>query len=181
MSLASWQLPLYCKRYCVSGVVKFGRYLWTLPVCSFACLCHFSNIHSLGNTNASRFEVYALLGETYGSGCPLGYLLIQSSDDAEEGGKEQYLRDLLLYVKETWKLRALITLTDKDLSEINAFLAVYPEASISFAFGIAYGLSRQGSLFSGEDQNFMMSSRQRGNLIGLMKHLSHLHKQRGLR
>ena len=106
-------------------------------MCSFACLCHFSNIHSLGNTNASRFEVYALLGETYGSGCPLGqvgYLLIQSSDDAEEGGKEQYLRDLLLYVKETWKLRALITLTDKDLSEINAFLAVYPEAKHQLCF-----------------------------------------------
>ena len=88
----------------------------------------------LGNTNKSRFEVYALLGETYGSGCPLGYLLIQSSGDTEEGGKERYLRDLLSYVKDTWNLCALITLTDKDLSEINAFLAVYPEAKHQLCF-----------------------------------------------
>jgi len=88
----------------------------------------------LGNTNKSRFEVYALLGETYGSGCPLGYLLIQSSGDTEEGGKERYLRDLLSYVKDTWNLCALITLTDKDLSEINAFLTVYPEAKHQLCF-----------------------------------------------
>ena len=88
----------------------------------------------IGNTNKSRFEVYALLGQTYGSGCPLGYPLIQSSGDTEEGGKERYLRDLLSYVKDTWNLHALITLTDKDLSEINAFLGVYPEAKHQLCF-----------------------------------------------
>ena len=101
----------------------------------FYIFLHLStNLSLLGNTNKSRFEVYALLGETYGSGCPLGYLLIQSSGNTEEGGKERYLRDLLSYVKDTWGLRALITLTDKDLSEINAFLAVYPEAKHQLCF-----------------------------------------------
>ena len=60
--------------------------------------------------------------------------MIQSSGDTEEGGKERYLRDLLSYVKDTWNLRALITLTDKDLSEINAFLGVYPEAKHQLCF-----------------------------------------------
>jgi hypothetical protein len=105
-------------------------------LCVFPISCNVIPNFSLllGNTNKSRFEVYALLGETYGSGCPLGYLLIQSSGDTEEGGKERYLRDLLSYVKDTWNLRALITLTDKDLSEINAFLAVYPEAKHQLCF-----------------------------------------------
>ena len=120
--------------YC-QWVVESERYLWTQLVhFSISCdiILDFSLL--LGNTNKSRFEVYALLGETYGSGCPLGYLLIQSSGDTEEGGKEWYLRDLLSYVKDTWKLHALITPTDKDLSEINAFLAVYPEAKHQLCF-----------------------------------------------
>jgi len=37
-------------------------------------------LDSAWNTNGSRFEVYALLGEIYGSGCPMGYILIQTSE-----------------------------------------------------------------------------------------------------
>lgn len=86
-----------------------------------------------GNTNGSRYEVYALLGEVYGSGCPLGYLLIRSSD-GNPGGKERYIQNLLEYFKASWKIRALITLTDKDLSEINAFLKVFPDAKHQLCF-----------------------------------------------
>lgn len=86
-----------------------------------------------GNTNASKFEVYALLGEVYGSGCPLGYLLIQSKS-GEPGGKERYISELLDYFNKKWKLKALITLTDKDISEINAFLKVFPDAKHQLCF-----------------------------------------------
>ncbi|KAF8224842.1 hypothetical protein L208DRAFT_1425713 [Tricholoma matsutake] len=82
-------------------------------------------LDSAWNTNGSRFEVYALLGEIYGSGCPMG---------KEAGGKEHYLTEIISYFKGTWKMKAIITLTDKDLSEINAFLKVYPEAKHQLCF-----------------------------------------------
>jgi hypothetical protein len=91
-------------------------------------------LDSAWNTNGSRFEVYALLGEIYGSGCPMGYILIQTSEEKEAGGKEHYLTELLSYFKTTWKIKAIITLTDKDISEINAFLKVYPEAKHQLCF-----------------------------------------------
>ena len=89
----------------------------------------------LGNTNGSNFEVYALLGELAGSGCPLGYLLIQSSaGNGEPGGKERYIKKLLAHFKNTWALKPIITLTDKDMSEINAFLDVFPTAKHQLCF-----------------------------------------------
>jgi hypothetical protein len=88
----------------------------------------------LGNTNGSNYEVYALLGEVYGSGCPLGYLLLQSSTDGEPGGKERFITELLSHFNQEWELKAIITLTDKDFSEINAFLAVYPNAKHQLCF-----------------------------------------------
>ena len=91
-------------------------------------------LDSAWNTNGSRFEVYALLGEIYGSGCPMGYILIQTSENKQTGGKERYLTELLSYFKTTWKIKALVTLTDKDISEINAFLKVYPEAKYQLCF-----------------------------------------------
>lgn len=75
-----------------------------------------------------------MLGEVYGSGCPLGYLLIRSSEEAEPGGKARYLTEVLSHFRTTWKIKAIITLTDKDISEINAFLAVYPDAKHQLCF-----------------------------------------------
>ena len=86
-----------------------------------------------GNTNGSQFEVYALLGEVYGSGCPLGYLLIRSLN-GEPGGKERYIADLLNHFYKKWTIRPIFTLTDKDLSEINAFLKTFPEAKHQLCF-----------------------------------------------
>ncbi|KAJ7581308.1 hypothetical protein C8J56DRAFT_794595 [Mycena floridula] len=78
-------------------------------------------LDSAWNTNHLSFEVYALLGKVYGSGLPLGYLLIQSNQGVA-GGKEQYLRHVLCHFNKTWNIQALVTLMDKDWSEINAFL-----------------------------------------------------------
>lgn len=80
---------------------------------------------SLGNANKSQFEVYALLGEVYGSGCPLGYLLIQSNN-GDAGEKEKYIQTLLDHFCTTWEMHVLETLSDKDITEINAFLAKMP-------------------------------------------------------
>nr|VWP01304.1 Nonribosomal peptide synthetase 6 (NPRS 6) (EC (Extracellular siderophore synthetase) [Ganoderma boninense] len=84
-------------------------------------------LDSTFNTNGSGFELYALLGEVYGSGLPLAYLLLRSSD-GEKGGKERYLTRFLTTVRDRWHLNAVFTLTDKDWSEINACRAVFPWA-----------------------------------------------------
>lgn len=65
---------------------------------------------------------------------PLGYLLIQSSSTATAGGKERFLRRFLSHFRRVWKVRAIITLTDKDWAEINAFMAEYPEAKHQLCF-----------------------------------------------
>ncbi|KAG6819142.1 hypothetical protein H0H93_014943 [Arthromyces matolae] len=93
------------------------------------------SLDSAWNTNGSDYEVYALLGEVYGSGCPLGYLLMKStSSEANPGGKERFIADLLRHMKQKWLLKPIITLTDKDLSEINAFQNVFHEAKHQLCF-----------------------------------------------
>ncbi|KAF6747416.1 hypothetical protein DFP72DRAFT_821775 [Ephemerocybe angulata] len=79
-------------------------------------------LDSTWKTNGSNYECFGLLGEVHNSGCPLGYLLIRSVD-GEAGGKEQYIKHLLNYIKTKWKITPIVTLSDKDLSEINAFLS----------------------------------------------------------
>jgi hypothetical protein len=39
-----------------------------------------------------------------------------------------------VHIKDTWNIHAIITLTDKDLSEINAFREVYPDAKHQLCF-----------------------------------------------
>lgn len=79
--------------------------------------------------------MYALLGELAGSGCPLGYLLIHSAPgEGESGGKQRYIEKLLAHFKEAWALKPIFTLTDKDMSEINAFLDVFPSAKHQLCF-----------------------------------------------
>ncbi|KAJ7348504.1 hypothetical protein DFH08DRAFT_633394, partial [Mycena albidolilacea] len=78
------------------------------------------SLDSAWNTNGSRYEIYALLGEVYGSGMPLGYLLVQSHPGSVAGGKERLIGCLLAHFKSVWNIWPLFTLTDKDWSEINA-------------------------------------------------------------
>ncbi len=59
------------------------------------------------------------------SGCPLGYLLIQSNN-GEAGEKEKYLRALLEHFNKVWEFQPIQSLTDKDIVEINAFIAALP-------------------------------------------------------
>ena len=75
---------------------------------------------SLGNTNGSNFELFALLGEAYGSGLPLGYLLVRSPGSTEGGEKQAILEQFLKHMVTKYNLRISTTLSDKDWSEINA-------------------------------------------------------------
>jgi hypothetical protein len=58
----------------------------------------------------------------------------QTTPDGEAGGKENFLHQLLTHFNTVWKVHALITLTDKDWSKINAFLAKYPNAKHQLCF-----------------------------------------------
>ncbi|KAL0569697.1 hypothetical protein V5O48_012270 [Marasmius crinis-equi] len=94
------------------------------------------SLDSAWNTNKSHFEIFALLGEVYGSGCPLGFLLIQSTPNHAEGedGKQKYIESLLKYFKTKWVPKPLCTLTDKDRIEINAFRNCFPNADHQLCF-----------------------------------------------
>lgn len=48
--------------------------------------------------------------------------------------KQRCIQQLLHHVKMTWKLRLIVTLTDKDWQEINAFLAQFPEVKHQLCF-----------------------------------------------
>ncbi|KAJ7204151.1 hypothetical protein GGX14DRAFT_369028, partial [Mycena pura] len=82
-------------------------------------------LDSAWETNQSQYEVFAILGEVSGSGCPLGYLLIKARKNSAPGGKQTYLERVLEYLQVTWKIRSIATLSDKDWSEINACLAKF--------------------------------------------------------
>jgi hypothetical protein len=64
---------------------------------------------------------------------PLGYLLIQSSG-GESGAKERYLSDFLGFIETEWEIQAILTLTDKEWSEINACIKKFPDAKHQLCF-----------------------------------------------
>ncbi|KAF5345200.1 hypothetical protein D9758_009722 [Tetrapyrgos nigripes] len=75
------------------------------------------SLDSAWNTNASHYELYALLGES-----------------GDEGVKEQYIHAFLKHFKNQHELNPPFTLTDKDQSEINAFLKAFPDAKHQLCF-----------------------------------------------
>ncbi|KAJ7820238.1 hypothetical protein B0H14DRAFT_2175462, partial [Mycena olivaceomarginata] len=77
-------------------------------------------LDSAWSMNRAQYEVFSILGEVAGSGCPLGYLLIKSEKGSEPGGKQKYIAAVLAHLRRTWEIRPVVTLTDKDWSEINA-------------------------------------------------------------
>ncbi|TRM55826.1 hypothetical protein BD626DRAFT_415300, partial [Schizophyllum amplum] len=77
-------------------------------------------LDSAWNTNGSRYEIYGVLGEIYGSGCPIAYLLIRVNVSQEKGVKELYVHAVMSHLRDTWKIQCLVTLSDKDWAEINA-------------------------------------------------------------
>lgn len=90
--------------------------------------------HISGNCTGQRWELYVLLGEAYGSGLPLGYLLIQSNGNGAPGAKTKFVREFLAHMKKNWKLCPIITLSDKDWTEINALLEEFPDAKHQLCF-----------------------------------------------
>ncbi|KAJ7936963.1 hypothetical protein B0H13DRAFT_1589238 [Mycena leptocephala] len=83
-------------------------------------------LDSTFNTTKAGFECFALLGEVFGSGLPLAFLLIKSKNP-EPGQKEKYIRSLVRHLLHEWDIQIIQSLSDKDIVEINALLEELPE------------------------------------------------------
>lgn len=65
-------------------------------------------IDVLGGTNRAGYEIFAILGEAYGSGLPLGYLLVKATGDPAEGSKRQVIEAFLEHFRDKWKLVVIL-------------------------------------------------------------------------
>ncbi|KAJ7206101.1 hypothetical protein GGX14DRAFT_367487 [Mycena pura] len=83
-------------------------------------------LDSTFKTTRSGYELFGLLGEVSGSGVPLGFLLLKSNDPAPNE-KEQYIRLFVRPIIQNWGVEPMQALTDKDITEINAFLSELPD------------------------------------------------------
>ncbi|KAJ6538671.1 hypothetical protein DFH09DRAFT_930214 [Mycena vulgaris] len=83
-------------------------------------------LDSTFNTTKSGFECFALLGEVFGSGLPLGFLLIKCNNP-DPNQKEQYIRSVIRHFVDEWNIHVHQCLSDKDIIEINALLGELPD------------------------------------------------------
>ncbi|KIO32623.1 hypothetical protein M407DRAFT_51047, partial [Tulasnella calospora MUT 4182] len=89
---------------------------------------------SAWGTNRAGYEVFALLAEAYGSGLPLGYLLVKSTSMPAVGTKRRALEEFLKHFRDRWGLNVKVTLSDKDWSEIGACQDIFPDAKHQLCF-----------------------------------------------
>ena len=99
---------------------------------------------ALGNTNGLNFELYNILGETYGSGSPLAFLFIKFEKGAGAPNiKSQYIIAVLKHLVSKHQLKINTVHTDKDVTEINACCAALPNADHQLCFWHALKAVRQ--------------------------------------
>ncbi|KDQ09763.1 hypothetical protein BOTBODRAFT_76568, partial [Botryobasidium botryosum FD-172 SS1] len=91
-------------------------------------------LDSAWGTNRGGYEIFALLGEAYGSGLPLGYLLTKTVDKAAPNSKKRVLEQFLAHFRDEHGLNVKFTLSDKDFAEIGACHTVFPRAKHQLCF-----------------------------------------------
>ena len=88
-----------------------------------------------GKCAGGGWELFVLMGEVSGSGLPLGWLFVRPK---QKGPPLHSKRDVLIewfkYFRDEWNIWPLFTLSDKDLSEINAFRHVWPNADYQLCY-----------------------------------------------
>ena len=84
-------------------------------------------------TNNSGFELFSVMSGIKGSGIPLAFCYIETTKDAGPGAKQQLLENFLTELRHLG-VDPKFTLTDKDVSEINAMRAVWPRAKHQLCF-----------------------------------------------
>ncbi|KDQ05941.1 hypothetical protein BOTBODRAFT_624227, partial [Botryobasidium botryosum FD-172 SS1] len=91
-------------------------------------------LDSAWGTNRGGYEIFALLGEAYGSGLPLGHLLTKTVDKAAPNSKKRVLEQFLAHFRDKHRLKVKFTLSDKDFAEIGACHTVFPRAKHQLCF-----------------------------------------------
>ena len=89
-----------------------------------------------GKCVTGNWELFALLGEAQGVGVVLGWCFIRSKvpKDVQTGDKQHTLENFLKHFQDEWGVNPLVTLSDKDFSEINAYSQVFPQAKHQLCF-----------------------------------------------
>ncbi|KAG8987091.1 hypothetical protein FRB90_003603, partial [Tulasnella sp. 427] len=85
-------------------------------------------LDSAWGTNRAGYEVYALLGEAYGSGLSIGHLFLKATGESAPHSKQNVLEAFLHHFRDKKSIKPIVTLSDKDWTEINAFRAIFPDA-----------------------------------------------------
>jgi hypothetical protein len=81
-----------------------------------------------GKTNALGYELFAIVGEANGQALPLAFAFTAStSQEAQPGAKDRMLQHVIKHIHEGCP-NITYTLSDKDMSEINAFRSQIPTA-----------------------------------------------------
>ena len=77
-----------------------------------------------------------MLGEARGAGILLGWCFIRAKAGSKDtqNGKQKILTEFLQHFRDEWEIRPLVTLSDKDFSEINAYSNVFPSAKHQLCF-----------------------------------------------
>ncbi|KAF8587588.1 hypothetical protein K439DRAFT_1547853 [Ramaria rubella] len=99
----------------------FTALAWSLPdmLLQWGGRIHEAALDSAWETNRSRFELYMLIGEAYGTGLPLGFLFLSSSGGAS-GGLQRHITPFLDHIQTKWALKIMVGLSEKNRPEINS-------------------------------------------------------------
>ncbi|KAJ3720039.1 hypothetical protein C8R42DRAFT_549361, partial [Lentinula raphanica] len=100
---------------------------------------------STWKTNALSYELFAIVGELNGQAIPLAFQLNTLTKAADDGVKELLLRDFIRWLARRCP-NIKFTLSDKDITEINAFRIEIPHAKHQLCYwhGIRYIEKRLG-------------------------------------
>jgi hypothetical protein len=88
----------------------------------------------LGDTNRQNYEFFAILGEAYGSGLPLGFLLIKGKGTGFGSAKGLLIQECFSHMKKYFGINPLFTHSDKDLTEISACRCCFQHAKHQLCF-----------------------------------------------
>lgn len=85
------------------------------------------------NTNKLNLELYAVIAEVDGAGCPLAYLLLTTTNAITNGARSNVLSRFLSELKNV-NVNPRFVLTDKDAAQIKAIKVVWPNTNIQLCY-----------------------------------------------
>ena len=157
-------LHFHCQKYSSNGVDRYERFLWTLPGIQMALLMSFMLCLERSMGLVAHLDIYFFVVQTKG---------IQG---AKNGSLQSFCPTSRIPGICSQSLPWLIKISQRSMLFSKLFLM----QSINSVSGIVYMQLKHDLKFFTDNQNFMMSLKQRRNLTGLMRHLFLLDKVKTL-